>query len=173
MSGPGRAELLAALQAAEHRAAALRADLTQADAEVAALRRQLRKCVASDVAGRKGDKAACEADKDGVGAADKGDEGVDKVDKGKDGVSVVRESTKPDPRPDVEAPPAKVKWAAVPRVKRARTCEWPPEWQKIAFVRGGNVPQGACRGCWWLFQGWDGYRQHDAPAPAGACVLRT
>ena len=50
------------------------------------------------------------------------------------------------------------------RAKKNREAEWPKAWEKVPFARGGGVPPGACRGCWWIFQGYEGYRPHAAKA---------
>ena len=44
--------------------------------------------------------------------------------------------------------------------KRLKAIQWPKTWEKIEWVRGGNAPPDACLGCWWLFQEWQGFRDH-------------
>ena len=48
-----------------------------------------------------------------------------------------------------------------PATKKRRTeIEWPKKWKKRQWVRGGGAPPDACLGCWWLFQEWQGFRDH-------------
>ena len=54
------------------------------------------------------------------------------------------------------------------RQKRFREMDWPESWVKKEYVKGVRRPAGACLGCWWLFQEYEGWRKHEA---GGNCLL--
>ena len=68
---------------------------------------------------------------------------------------------------DIDAPPdpelAPVGGGPRKRARGAADPVWPAEWQRVRYVRNAKAPQGACRGCWWRFQQWEGYRGHSGP----------
>ena len=59
---------------------------------------------------------------------------------------------------------------AVPKRKGAPQVEWPAHWRRVEWEqRAGSRPDDACLGCWWKFQRFPKYRDHD-PAPKGTCL---
>ena len=59
---------------------------------------------------------------------------------------------------------------AVPKRKGAPQVEWPAHWRPVQFMqRAGSRPDDACPGCWWKFQRYPKYRDHD-PASKGTCL---
>ena len=47
-----------------------------------------------------------------------------------------------------------------PKRKRWQQVQWPAEWVKVPYVRGGSKPADVCAGCWWVFQGYPHHRSH-------------
>ena len=39
--------------------------------------------------------------------------------------------------------------------------DYPPDWERRPYVAGRQKPKGACVGCWWDFQAWEGHRRHE------------
>ena len=59
---------------------------------------------------------------------------------------------------------------AVAKRKGAPQVQWPAHWRRVEFAqRAGSRPADACLGCWWKFQRYPKYRDHDH-ASKGTCL---
>lgn len=145
---PSRAEITVALGVADQRVASLRTQMAAAQAEVNVLRRALRKAIADEWGVEEVEDAAevnadmppgheppaADVGNNAGGGGDVPAAGVDNADDGGGG--------------------------GARGVRRRWEADWPAHWVKTDYVRGGSVPQGACTGCWWQFQGYSGFRPH-------------
>ena len=160
-----RAEILAALKDAEDRAAGLRTSLAGVQEDVAVLHLELRRRWAADYGVRERDIPSAPADGDVKVAGGGGDGGS-----GGDDASVAERGAEKRSGGDQCGGSA----GGTRRVKRERSQSgWPETWTRMEEKpkRGDGAPAGVCKGRWWLFQEFDGYRPHQRPPPDGACLL--